>query len=176
MQSKEIKKMKFIADRRCFLLASSALAIWGVIGCATGSGRSLSPYARELPLTFEDATLREQMTALGLLPVFIQYWTAYTHRRWADRYQLERFTGELAESFYIVYHDAAWLIKGFNVIKLHEPDEKGRVRVDVDATYRSLTDTNTENRQLVQDWWVHQDGRWLHVSVDPMLNGMKSVL
>lgn len=168
--------MKFIADRRRLLLASSTFVAWGVMGCATGAGRSSSPYARELPLTFNDDSLKAQMAALGLLPVFTQYWQAYAHRRWADRYQLERFAGDLAESFYIAYHDAAWMIQSFNVIKLHEADAQGRIRVDIDALYRSLTDAKRENRQLVQDWWIPHEGRWLHVNADPMLNGMKAVV
>lgn len=168
--------MKFIADRRRLLLASSTVAFLGVVGCATGTGRSSSPYVRELPLTFNDEALRGQMTSLGLLPVFTQYWEAYAHRRWADRYRLERFTGDQAESFYVAYHDTAWIIQSFNVIKLHEPDQKGRIRVDIDALYRSLTDASQERRQLVQDWWMPEQGRWWHVSVDPMLNGMKPVL
>lgn len=168
--------MEFVADRRRLLLVSSTVALWGLVGCATSTGRSSSPYARELPLTFNSDSLRAQMASSGMLPVFIQYWQAYAHRRWADRYQLERFTGELAEAFYVAYHDAAWMIQSFNVIKLHDPDEKGRVRVDVDVLYRSLTDAKKEHRQLVQDWWLRQEGRWWHVSVDPMLNGMKPVL
>lgn len=127
-------------------------------------------------MTFNDDALKAKMGASGLLPTFTRYWQAYAYRRWVERYQLERFTGELAESFYVAYHNAAWLIQRFDVIKLHEPDSQGRVRVDIDVLYRSLTDTKEEVRQLVQDWWVPENDRWWHVSVDPMLNGMKLVL
>ena len=52
----------------------------------------------------------------------------------------------------------------------------GRIRVDVDVTYQSLIEPNKTNRQLVPDWWINDGGEWWHINVDPMLNGMRSVL
>jgi hypothetical protein len=165
-----------VATRRYFLLMSGALVLGVSAGCASRAVRSSSPYARELPLTFKDDAVRSQLKSLGMMTPFFEYWQAHAHRRWADRYQMERFVGDLAESFYVAYHDAAWMIQNFSVVKTHEPDQMGRIRVDIDVTYQSLIEPDKTSRQLVQDWWVNENGKWWHVNVDPMLNGMRPVL
>lgn len=165
-----------IANRRCWLLTAGAVAGLSVLGCSIQPQAVTSKHARDLPLEFKNNELKVKLESTGLFAAFSTYWRYHAERRWAERYRMERFGGTVTETFYSAYHDAAWIIERFIVTSVHEPDALGRVRVDVDAVFRHLTESDKENRMLVQDWWVNADNGWMHLNTDPMLNGLKPVV
>lgn len=170
---------------------SLVLLVTGAVGCASGSkpeaplhpsGQAVaagpSLRADVLEVRYADAGLRAQMQALGLLDPFRAYWSAHAERRWVDRYRMEHeLAGRVTESFYVAYHQPAWRIEHFVVVRVHPADSQGRVRVDVQARFVNPTDPNEKRESLVQDWWIPSEGtRWMHLNTDPMLNGMKPVV
>jgi hypothetical protein len=151
--------------------------VWStaLIGCGTVA--PAHPVARPLPLTFAAPELRTQLMEQDLLKPFTAYWTAHTERDWATRFKMERpFTTDIKETFYIAYHNGAWAIQSFEVVKIYAPDDRNRVRIDVKALFQNPQEPAKTNSTLVQDWWVKENTDWQHINTDPMLNGLKAVL
>jgi len=166
---------KIVASRRQVLFKSSALVALGLAGCA--GVPPTHKFARPLPLTYANSALRSQLESVDLLRPFTDYWTAYAKRDWVGRYQMERFSVDILSNFYEVYHAAAWIIEAFVVEAVSQPDEKGRVRIDVQAKFSNPNRPDEVRNGLVQDWWLGAAGAaWRHINTDPMLNGLKSPL
>jgi hypothetical protein len=174
------KRLQSTSRRQFHRMALLAVSSLGLLGCATTTTPSSSavttqdPLARPLPLTFKTPELRQQLESVGLLASFTTYWNHYAQRRWSERYEMEILKNNLSREVYESYYKPAGIIKAFQINAV-DRDEKGRVRVQVQAEFENRDDPRKTHSFLLQDWWeASEANEWKHLNHDPFLNSART--
>jgi len=156
-----------------FFMSALAMALGaGLAGC----GHLQSNIHPTLPLTYGSALVQQQLSDVGVRPVFMSYWNAYQRRDWSARFHLEQFGVTPPEGeFYVRYHGLAWELVTFDLVEVSGPDDKGRWQTVVRSKFRNPSEPDQTKERFVVDKWLLSDGEWRHLNQDPMLNGMRPV-
>jgi hypothetical protein len=146
---------------------------FGLLGCSiTPSTTPIAadPLARPLPLVFKNSLLQEKLQKHQLLDSFTTFWNHYAQRKWSERYDMERLPQNLSRDVYVSYYKPAAVIKIFEVTEV-EPDEKGRVRIQLRVEFESKDDPAKTHSFSLPDWWeADESGQWKHLNHDPFLS------
>lgn len=155
-----------------------AIALSGCAGLKTPgntAGVRVVEQATTIPVEYDSEVLKQQLSEMGLLQPFTDYWAAYTAKDWAGRYRMEEFQKPQEEQFYVSYHAAAWELLALRMEAVDASGAPERVRINLRGRFRNPQRPEQERTTFLQDLWAKRDKGWVHVNSDPMLNGLRGV-